>query len=104
MRRPVVVGWAVLVAGGWAATQWLGEPSATAGPGPAPAPSAGVSAGNPEPGPQPESGRCETPRPEPAPSASDGSWPDKEAYDSGRPQTTLVVCHHVVLRDSATAR
>ncbi|MFB8027111.1 hypothetical protein ACFQ6U_23815 [Streptomyces sp. NPDC056465] len=52
--RPVVIGWFLLVAGGWAATLWLGEPSATAGPGPAPA------VGNPVPGPQP-AGSCASP-------------------------------------------
>lgn len=59
IRRPVVIGWALLAAGGWAATMWLGEPTATAGPGPAPAPS---SPDNAEPGPQPEGGPCSTPR------------------------------------------
>ncbi|MEV5130970.1 hypothetical protein AB0K87_10745 [Streptomyces sp. NPDC053705] len=58
VRRPVVIGWTLLVAGGWAATLLLGEPSATAGPDPAPA--AGVGEDNPEPGPQPE-GSCPTP-------------------------------------------
>lgn len=55
----MVIGWTLLVAGGWAATLLLGEPSATAGPDPAPA--AGVGEDNPEPGPQPE-GSCPTPR------------------------------------------
>ncbi|MFJ8749905.1 hypothetical protein ACIREO_11295 [Streptomyces sp. NPDC102441] len=99
VRRPVVIGWALLAVGGWAATLWLGEPSATAGPGPAPA--AGVRDDNPEPGPQPESGRCETTR---APSPSAMPWPKAEVYDSTDIQTTIVDCLYVVSRDGATAR
>ncbi|MEV8230898.1 hypothetical protein AB0P41_33475 [Streptomyces sp. NPDC079167] len=102
--RPVVIGWALLVAGGWAATLWLGEPSATAGPGPGPAPaSSGVSAGNPEPGPQPESGGCETPRAEGTPAASATSWPKEEAYSS-EIQGTLVDCSYSEARDTVVAR
>ncbi|KPC80186.1 MULTISPECIES: hypothetical protein [Streptomyces] len=102
VRRPVVVGWALLVVGGWAATLWLGEPVATAGPGPAPA--ARVSDDdNPEPGPQPE-GSCPTRRPAPTPSAiavpSLKDMPDE--YAVGRAE--LVICSYSVVRDTAVAR
>ncbi|MER5555095.1 hypothetical protein ABT001_26055 [Streptomyces sp. NPDC002793] len=103
--RPVVIGWALLVAGGWAATLWLGEPSATAGPGAGPAPaSPGVSAGNPEPGPQPEGGGCETPRAAPRPSPDVTSGPYDSRGVQGKIQGTLVVCSYSVARDGATAR
>ncbi|MGW0787156.1 hypothetical protein ACWD04_02625 [Streptomyces sp. NPDC002911] len=104
VRRPVVVGWALLVAGGWAATLWLGEPSATAGPGPAPA--AGVPADNPEPGPQPE-GSCETrgAPPTASPSASATQIPEKGAYDYYTEEHAhQVVCFNAVVRDGAVAR
>lgn len=101
--RPVVIGWALLVTGGWAATLWLGEPSATAGPGPAPA-SSGVSAGNPGPGPQPENGLCPTPRAQPSPSTGDTFWQKTEVYDSTETRTRMAACYHAVFRDDATAR
>ncbi|MFE5241930.1 MULTISPECIES: hypothetical protein [unclassified Streptomyces] len=101
VRRPVVIGWALLVAGGWAATLLLGEPSATAGPGPSP--TSGVTSGNPEPGPQPE-GSCPTRRPAPTPSAvavpSLKDVPDE--YADGHAK--LVVCSYSVARDTAVAR
>ncbi|MFE4694447.1 hypothetical protein ACFRH6_30915 [Streptomyces sp. NPDC056749] len=100
--RPVVIAWALLVAGGWAATLWLGEPSATAGPDPAP--SAGVRDGdNPAPGPQPE-GSCGTARPTPAPSASGAELLKKlpDGYADGH--SVLVVCTYSEVRDHAVAR
>ncbi|MFG2594161.1 hypothetical protein [Streptomyces sp. NPDC048438] len=98
VRRPVVIVWALLVAGGWAATLWLGEPSATAGPGPAPA--AGVRDDNPEPGPQPE-GSCATPSPtESSDPSSIAKAPD--AIRDGR--AVQVYCSTLVIRDRATAR
>ncbi|MFF9351298.1 hypothetical protein [Streptomyces sp. NPDC014734] len=56
MRRGVrmwlVAGWLVLLMGGWAATRWLGEPSATDG---RPVPGAEwIPNPDAEPGPQPE--------------------------------------------------
>ncbi|MFI8812880.1 MULTISPECIES: hypothetical protein [unclassified Streptomyces] len=64
-RYGLVGGWAVLAAGGWGLTQWVGEPAATSGP--APRPSAGAGA---EPGPQPEhwyDHLCDDPPPSPLP-------------------------------------
>ncbi|MFH8757176.1 hypothetical protein [Streptomyces atroolivaceus] len=103
VRRPVVIGWVLLVAGGWAATLWLGEPAATAGPGPSP--TSGVTGDNPEPGPQPESGSCPAPTAAPTPSASaDPSLLAKVPgeYRAGRVQG--VYCVHITARDSARAR
>ncbi|MFB4422378.1 hypothetical protein C5F59_014950 [Streptomyces sp. QL37] len=98
VTRPVVIGWVLLVAGGWAATLWLGEPSATAGPGPTP--TAGVTGGNPEPGPQPE-GSCPTPSPtESSDPLSTAKVPD--AIRDGR--AVQVDCATLVIRDRATAR
>ncbi|WP_124274357.1 hypothetical protein [Streptomyces sp. ADI93-02] len=93
VRRPVVIGWALLVAGGWAVTLWLGEPSATAGPGPSPA--AGVRDEKPAPGPQPE-GSC--PTPSAAPSLKD--VPDD--YADG--YVVQVLCDYGEARDTAVAR
>ncbi|MFE2016971.1 hypothetical protein ACFW9O_02825 [Streptomyces sp. NPDC059499] len=72
VRRPVVIGWALLAAGGWAVTLWLGEPTATAGPGPSPVPSSPAGA---EPGPQPE-GPCSASRARAGatPSPDPGEW------------------------------
>ncbi|MET9591072.1 hypothetical protein ABZY45_08880 [Streptomyces sp. NPDC006516] len=100
VRRPVVITWALLVGCGWAATLWLGEPSATAGPDPAPA--SGVSAGNPEPGPQPE-GSCPTASPSPSgsPSAVASLAKLPEGYEA--PPDRQYICTTVV-RDHATAR
>ncbi|MFE6040973.1 hypothetical protein [Streptomyces sp. NPDC056452] len=83
LRRPVVIGWALLAAGGWAATLWLGEPTATAGPGPAPAPSSPADA---EPGPQPE-GPCSTVRARPGatPSPAPSEWLLSVEKGGGRP-------------------
>ncbi|MBP2359462.1 MULTISPECIES: hypothetical protein [Streptomyces] len=88
--RPVVAGWALLVAGGWAATLWLGEPSATAGPRPAPA--SGSAPGDAAPGPQPEGGSCDT-----SPSSVTGTAPPLPA---GTPDTRAVqhVCYFAVVR------
>ncbi|MFE4455509.1 hypothetical protein [Streptomyces sp. NPDC056796] len=63
-RRLVVAGWVLLAVGGWAATLWLGEPSATAGPRPAPAAGDGRA-----PGPQPEGGPCTAPAADPGSTA-----------------------------------
>ncbi|MET7370127.1 hypothetical protein ABZS61_30500 [Streptomyces sp. NPDC005566] len=81
LRGPLVIGWALLAAGGWAATMWLGEPTATAGPGPSPAPS---SAGA-EPGPQPE-GPCSTSgaRPGATPSPDPTEWLRSVEQEDGR--------------------
>ncbi|MFC8231338.1 hypothetical protein [Streptomyces sp. NPDC057287] len=92
MTRPVVIGWVLLVAGGWAVTLWLGEPSATAGPGPSPASSA---PGDPrEPGPQPESS-CPTSAPSP-PESADPSPLAKvpDAYRDG--YAVQVLCDYAV--------
>ncbi|MEU1483257.1 hypothetical protein [Streptomyces sp. NPDC005752] len=100
--RPVVTGWVLLAVGGWAATLWLGEPSATAGPDPAPA--AGVGEDNPEPGPQPEGGSCSTPTASPALSATaDPLLLAKvpEEYRAGYVQG--VFCVRTTARDSARA-
>ncbi|MEU5719157.1 hypothetical protein AB0G71_25990 [Streptomyces sp. NPDC020403] len=100
--RLVVIGWALLVVGGWAATLWLGEPSATAGPGTAPT---AVSPGeNPGPGPQPEGGPCDAARA--APSYSASATPSKEevpdGYSYGRVEQRD--CATYVIRDQAWAR
>ncbi|MFD6281515.1 hypothetical protein ACFWFI_39020 [Streptomyces sp. NPDC060209] len=99
--RPVVMGWVCLAVGGWAATLWLGEPSATTGPGPAPA--ARVSDDNPEPGPQPE-GSCPTTRPTPAPSASAAELLKEvpDGYADG--YSVQVLCSYAEVRDHAVAR
>ncbi len=90
IRRPVVIGWALLVVAGWAATLVLGEPTATAGPGPAPAPT-GSSA---EPGPQPE-GPCSAPRATPSPAAT--NWPHMSPA-AGAAATVQNVCVYAVVR------
>ncbi|MBM7437229.1 hypothetical protein [Streptomyces sp. HB132] len=96
VRRPVVTGWVLLAAGGWAATLWLGEPSATAGPGPAPA--SGVRKDNPEPGPQPE-GSCPTPGATASPPAStDPSLLTKVPGEYRDGYATQVDCYYAVLR------
>ncbi|MFF5726065.1 hypothetical protein [[Kitasatospora] papulosa] len=100
--RPAVIGWALLVAGGWAATLWLGEPSATAGPHPAPA--AGARTDNPEPGPQPEGGPCPA-HGTPSPSTSAGASLLAKVpggYREGHVQG--VYCLRTVARDHAESR
>ncbi|MFD9773774.1 hypothetical protein ACFWXE_26140 [[Kitasatospora] papulosa] len=97
--RPVVIAWALLVAGGWAATLWLGEPSATAGPDPAPA--AGVAEDNPEPGPQPE-GSCPRAKPASSPSAVASLAKVPEERYEARPDKQFVCT--TVIRDHAAAR
>ncbi|MET9766286.1 hypothetical protein [Streptomyces sp. NPDC006415] len=49
-RRPVVLlaAWAVIAAGGWGATQWLGEPAATSGPAPRPTQERGAATATPQ--------------------------------------------------------
>ncbi|MFG2428592.1 hypothetical protein [Streptomyces sp. NPDC048590] len=103
MRTPraLLLGWGLLVVGGWAATLWLGEPSATAGPGPAPA--SVPPRENPAPGPQPEGG-CESPAP--APSGSAGPLlsvkvPGESHFDGRMVQRSCVT---VIARDGARAR
>ncbi|MEV6259657.1 hypothetical protein AB0M42_02655 [Streptomyces sp. NPDC051784] len=100
--RTLVIGWGLLAVGGWAATLWLGEPSATAGPGPGPG-AAWVPANNPEPGPQPE-GSCPTLSPAPSPSETTApAWKDvPDDYADGRAK--LVLCSYSVARDTAVAR
>ncbi|MFD9503576.1 hypothetical protein [Streptomyces sp. NPDC060035] len=96
IRRPVVVGWALLVAGGWAVTLWLGEPTATAGPGPAPAPS---SADDAVPGPQPEGGSCSTPRARPSATPSPASTARPLlSVEQGNGKVVQHVCGHAVAR------
>ena len=96
VRRPVVIGWTLLVAGGWAATLLLGEPSATAGPGPAPA--VGVRDDNPEPGPQPE-GSCATPRATPSPSESADPLSAAKVPEEYRDEYVVqVLCDYSVAR------
>ncbi|MFF3126779.1 hypothetical protein ACFVRD_31710 [Streptomyces sp. NPDC057908] len=53
VRNGLVAGWAVLAAGGWGLTQWLGEPVATDGATPG---TARTTVPGGEPGPQPENG------------------------------------------------
>ncbi|MEU2413229.1 hypothetical protein ABZ736_18000 [Streptomyces sp. NPDC013099] len=102
VRRPVVIGWTLLVAGGWAATLLLGEPSATAGPDQAPA--AGVGEDNPEPGPQPE-GSCPTPEATASPPAStDPSLLAKVPGEYGEGHVQGVYCLRTVVRDHAEIR
>lgn len=93
--RPLVIGWVLVAVGGWAATLWLGEPSATAGPGPAPA--VGVRDDNPEPGPQPE-GSC----PSPSPSASIDPLLLAKVPEAYRDSAVQVVdCVYITARDTA---
>ncbi|MEU8503392.1 hypothetical protein AB0C40_01435 [Streptomyces brevispora] len=110
-RRPgrgasygLVAAWAVVVAGGWGATQWLGEPTATSGPGRVVPPASDA-----EPGPQPETGyadlcdearsgsasqRYAPPSPSPFPSV----MPSETMRDGA--QLSAVQCSKVVTRDS----
>lgn len=88
-----MTGWALLAAGGWAATLWLGEPSATAGPRPAPASSSAP--GDAAPGPQPEGGSCATARATPSPVASAAPLLKAEAMDTRSVQR---LCVHAVTR------
>ncbi|MEU9358044.1 hypothetical protein AB0D35_08000 [Streptomyces sp. NPDC048301] len=101
--KPLLIGWSLVAVVGWAATLWLGEPSATAGPGPAPG--GGVQVDNPEPGPQPEGG-CESPSP--APSRSEGTDPLLTAkVPEGIDENGLMAqryCVTITARDGATAR
>lgn len=98
----LVAAWVVVVAGGWGATQWLGEPTATSGPGRVVPPAA-------EPGPQPETGyaglcdearsgsasqRYAPPSPSPFPSV----MPSEMMRDGA--QLSAVQCSKVVIRDS----
>ncbi|MFD9293352.1 hypothetical protein ACFWBV_34920 [Streptomyces sp. NPDC060030] len=97
--RPVVMGWVLLAAGGWAATLWLGEPSATAGPGPAPA--SGAREDNPEPGPQPE-GSCPKPGATASPPAStDPALLAKVPGEYREGHVQGVYCLRTVIRDQA---
>ncbi|WP_406392630.1 hypothetical protein [Streptomyces sp. NBC_00887] len=82
VRRPLVIGWALLTAGGWAVTIWLGEPTATAGPRPSPSPSSPADA---EPGPQPE-GPCSASRAGPGatPSPDPSTWSTSVEQGDGR--------------------
>ncbi len=99
----MAVGWVLLAAGGWAATLWLGEPSATAGPGPSA--TSGVTGDNPEPGPQPEGGSCATPTAAPTPSSSaDPSLFAKVPGEYRAGHVQGVYCVHITARDSARAR
>jgi hypothetical protein len=93
----VVITWALLVACGWAATLWLGEPSATAGPGPG---AAWVPADNPEPGPQPE-GSCPRVTPPPSPGATASLTKIPEGGEA--PADRQYLCT-TVISDRATAR
>ncbi|MFI8002094.1 hypothetical protein [Streptomyces sp. NPDC086010] len=88
LTRPVVAGWALLVAGGWAATLWLGEPSATAGPGPAAV--TGTPAADGSSGPRPE-GPCATPSPTAGADLPRGEEIPAE-YADGR--AVLVLCSY----------
>ncbi|WP_250287789.1 hypothetical protein [Streptomyces atroolivaceus] len=101
VSRPVVIGWALLAAGGWGATLWLGEPAATGGPGPSPA--VRVTGDNPEPGPQPEGGSCPTPSASPS-AGADPSVLAKVPGEYSEEYVQGVACIHVTARDSARAR
>lgn len=87
-----MTGWALLVAGGWAATLWLGEPSATAGPRPAPSPSSAP--GDAAPGPQPE-GSCATARAAPSPTPSAAPVSKAEGMDT---RSVVHTCSYFVDR------
>ncbi|WP_329232129.1 hypothetical protein OG488_23460 [Streptomyces sp. NBC_01460] len=101
VSRPVVIGWFLLVAGGWAATLWLGEPSATAGP----APYSSVPSDNPVPGPQPEGGSCATPSAASSPSAdADPLLLAKVPGEYRAEYAQGVYCVYITARDSARAR
>ncbi|MFJ8883218.1 hypothetical protein ACIRJR_07380 [Streptomyces sp. NPDC102402] len=101
VTRPVVIGWALLVAGGWAATLWLGEPSATAGPGPSPASSAPGDTR--EPGPQPE-GSCPERWSAPTPSAVAAPSLKDVPHEYAEGRAELVICSYSVARDTAVIR
>ncbi|MEV3932394.1 hypothetical protein [Streptomyces sp. NPDC053728] len=90
----MVIVWALLTVGGWAATPWLGEPSATDGPGPGPSPASSTPGGTREPGPQPE-GPCATPAPS-RPSSADPS-PLAEVPNAYRDEYAVqVLCDYAV--------
>ncbi|MFG2403563.1 hypothetical protein ACGFR8_04345 [Streptomyces brevispora] len=109
-RRPgrrasygLVTAWVVVVAGGWGATQWLGEPTATSGPGRVVPPASDA-----EPGPQPETGDaglCDEARSgststyaPPSPSPFPSAMPSETMRDGA--QLSAVQCSKVVIRDS----
>lgn len=98
----LVAAWAVVVAGGWGAGQWLGEPAATSGPRRVLPPASEA-----EPGPQPESGyadpcdqvpsgsayrRYAPPSPSPFPSV----MPSETMRDEAR--VSAVQCSKAVVR------
>ncbi|NED79259.1 hypothetical protein G3I76_03990 [Streptomyces sp. SID11233] len=109
----LVAAWAVVVAGGWGVSQWLGEPAATSGPGRVAPPVSDA-----EPGPQPETGDagfCDGARSGPGsgadagPSGADAgpsATPSPSPF-SGIPSKTVsaearlsvVQCSKVVVRD-----
>lgn len=106
-RRPgrgttygLVAAWAVVAAGGWGVTQWLGEPAATPGPGRVAPPASDA-----EPGPQPESGYaglCDRVRAGAGPSAppSPSPFPGAPAKAmSGEAHMYAVQCSEVTVRD-----
>ncbi|WP_406093342.1 hypothetical protein [Streptomyces sp. NBC_01013] len=97
--RGLVAGWVVLAGVGWGATQWVGEPVATAGPGPVTPPASGA-----EPGPQPEfdcaqavrsAKRAQHRTPDPSPPG----LPAKRAPvgPDGQARLTQVVCDYAVI-------
>ncbi|ROQ82322.1 hypothetical protein EDD95_1933 [Streptomyces sp. CEV 2-1] len=98
----LVAAWAVVVAGGWGAAQWLGEPAATSGPRRVVPPASEA-----EPGPQPvtgyadlcdqvrsgsASGRYAPPSPSPSPSVT----PSETMRDGAR--VSAVQCSKAVVR------
>ncbi|WP_371776490.1 hypothetical protein [Streptomyces sp. NBC_01438] len=108
-RRPgrgatygLIAAWAVVVAGGWGLSQWLGEPAATSGPGRVAPPASDA-----EPGPQPEigdGGFCDRARsgadagPSGPPSPSPfPSVPTKTV--SAEAHLSVVQCSEVTVRD-----
>lgn len=94
----LVAAWAVVVAGGWGVSQWLGEPAATSGPGRVAPPASDA-----EPGPQPEIGDadfCDRARS----GADAGAGPSSSPFPSVPSETakarlSVVQCSEVIARD-----
>ncbi|MFF3258376.1 hypothetical protein ACFYWO_04265 [Streptomyces sp. NPDC002932] len=102
----LVAAWAVVVAGGWGLSQWLGEPAATSGPGRVAPPASDA-----EPGPQPEigdGGSCDRARSGNGAGADAGSSapPFPSPFPSVPTKTvsaearlSVVQCSEVIVRD-----
>uniref|UniRef100_A0AAU2VNX6 Uncharacterized protein n=1 Tax=Streptomyces sp. NBC_00008 TaxID=2903610 RepID=A0AAU2VNX6_9ACTN len=100
----LVAAWAVVVAGGWGVSQWLGEPAATSGPGRVAPPASDA-----EPGPQPEigdAGFCDRARSGSSSGAGSGVGPSPSPFPSVPSKTvsaearlSVVQCSEVITRD-----